>query len=261
MESDLGGFCDWFKQIMNDTKIIILAAGDGTRMKSDLPKVMHLLKGKPLIEHVVAAAEKAGFGKPLVVTSAKHNLVEEYLGARVECVKQSNQIGTGHAVMVAMKNVVESDRIIVVYGDMPYISTKTILNLSEKQLEQEAELVLGTVTVPDFNDWRVALADFGKIIRDQNNVVIRITEKKDVTEEEKNILEINPGYFCFKTSWLKEALKKLTTNNAQKEYYLTDLAAIAVGEDANIQTVPIDAHEAIGINTVESLATAESLIK
>lgn len=248
------------EQALKKTQIIILAAGDGTRMKSELPKVMHLLKGKPLIEHVVKAAEQAGFGKPLIVTSAKHNLVEAYLGNRVKCVKQANPMGTGHAVMVATEQITDSERCVVVYGDMPFISAATILDLVHKQIESNAELVLGTVTVPNFNDWRVALSDFGKIIRDKNNSVVRITEKKDASEAEKNILEINPGYFCFKTSWLRDALKKVTTHNTQKEYYLTDVVAIAVQENKNIKTVPVDVREALGINTKENLTHAENIL-
>ena len=260
MGADLDRFCDWFKQIMNETKIITLAAGDGTRMKSDLPKVMHLLKLHPLIDYVVSASESAGFGKPLVVTSAKHNLVEEFLGSRADYVKQNNPRGTGHAVSVALESVRDSERIVVIYGDMPFVSSKTIVELANKQQSTDSALVLGTVTVPDFNDWRVALFDFGKIIRDENNRVIKITERKDANETEKNILEINPGYFCFKTSWLKDAIKKLTTNNVQKEYYLTDLVAIASQDNQIIETVSVDAHEAVGINTAESLKTAESLL-
>ncbi len=238
-------------------KIIILAAGEGKRMGTGIPKVMNLLKEKPLIEYVVAAAEAAGCGKPLVVVSPKHTLVQEYLGARAEYVVQKEQLGTGHAVAAAQGAIQEEiDAVVVLYGDMPFVQSESIKKFITAQQTSSAALVLATVRVPNFLGQYAQFFDFGRIIRNEQGEILRSVERRDASPEETAILELNPCFYCFKTDWLWRHLKNLKNSNAQNEYYLTDLLQLALEEKAVVETVSVDSSEAIGINTKEQLAHA-----
>lgn len=245
----------------NSFAIVILAAGKGTRMKSDLPKVMHLLNDRPLIDYVVSSVEKNG-DRVLVVKSSDSDLVSDYLQDRVEYVVQSEILGTGHAVMMA-ENLINGsvDHVIVLYGDMPFITTESVNKLKAKHLEKDNTITLMTVNLPDFEDWRECFYSFGRIIRREDGHIARIVEKKDASEEELKIKEVNPSYFCFKASWLWDNLKKLKIDNAQSEYYLTDLLKMAIDSEENISSINIDPKEALGINSQNDLDKAKSLCK
>lgn len=240
---------------------IILAAGDGKRMQSTTPKVMSLLHGRPLVDYAVSAVEQIHLSeKPVVIVSPKHTLVQEFLKERADYVIQKEQLGTGHAVGSAfdfLKNKFEN--IIVLYGDMPFLSPSSIEKLIAEHEGQKNTITMATVTVPNFLDEYKALYSFGRVVRDSSGKIIRSVELKDASEEEKNIKEVNPCYYCFRSDWLWPHLASLKNVNAQQEYYLTDLIKMAIDERGKISSVSIDPHEAIGINTKEDLETAHTL--
>lgn len=239
--------------------IVILAAGKGKRMQSELPKVMHPLHDKPLIDYVVSAVEALGI-KPVVVVPDDSNLVREYLGNRADYAVQAEQLGTGHAVSVAESALAgRVEHVVVLYGDMPFITAKSISALIDDHTTRNNMATLMTVTVPDFHDWRAQFYDFGRIIRDSNGDIIKIVEKKDASPAELNINELNTAFFCFNAEWLWKNLKNLKDNNAAGELYLTDLVKFAFDEGASLSSVNIDPREAIGINTKEHLEKAKTV--
>jgi bifunctional UDP-N-acetylglucosamine pyrophosphorylase/glucosamine-1-phosphate N-acetyltransferase len=219
----------------DNVALVILAAGEGKRMQSTLPKVMIELKGRPLIDYVVSAVEKTGI-KPVAVVSARDTLAQNYLGERAGYVIQEKQLGTGHAVAQTESSLENSDH-----------------------TASQATITLGAITVTDFNEWRSSLKDFGRIVRNNSGEIVKSVELKDATPDEASSNELNPCYYVFEAKWLWENLKKLTNDNSQGEYYLTDLIEMAVHEGKKISSVAIDPKEAIGINTQEGLAMAEGL--
>ncbi|MBI3306066.1 NTP transferase domain-containing protein [Candidatus Nomurabacteria bacterium] len=246
---------------MNKIRIIILAAGHGKRMKSELPKVLIPLKGKPLISHVLDSVKETGLcDRPVVVVGQQRELVMKTLGENYEYVIQEEQLGTGHAVMSA-KKILENtaNHIVVLYGDHPFISSATIKKLAAKHLDSNNSITMATVRLKNFDGWRnVFYANFSRIIRGKNGNIIKDVQFKDATDEEKKITEVNPCYFCFNAKWLWEKLKSLGTDNAQKEYYLTDLVKIAMHEK-KIESINIDPYEALGVNSKEELKILEKL--
>lgn len=246
----------------NKIGIVILAAGKGKRMQSNMLKVMHELNGRPLIDYVVGAVEKSEVdGIPVVVVCAEDPSVQNFLGSRAEYVVQNERLGTGHAVSIVEEKLKgRVDTVVVLYGDMPFIKSESIKKLAERHLERNNKVTLMTAKVEDFNDWRAALSDYGRIIRGgEENHIIKIVEKKDATPEELEIRELNPAFFCFNADWLWENLKLLKNNNTQGEYYLTDLIGAAFDEGQKLSSVDIDPKEAIGINTKEHLETAQTI--
>ncbi len=240
---------------------VILAAGDGKRMQSDLPKVMHLLNGKPLVEHAVAVAEAVSdLQKPVIVVSPKHTMVQEYLGERAQYVVQEQQLGTGHAVMQAqglLHGV--ADHVIVLYGDMPFVSSTSIETLVAKHLERGNTVTLMTVSVPNFEGEYACFHKFGRIIRGEGGRIVRSVELRDCTEGEALIQEVNPCIYCFKAEWLWHHLQEVQNTNAQGEYYLTDLIEMAIADHQLISSVPIEPREAMGVNTKEDLQMLTSV--
>lgn len=247
------------KPIIN-AAVVILAAGDGTRMNTGVPKVMNLLKGKPIIEHLVLVVEQLGLAKPpVIVVSARHTKVQEALGARARYAVQAEQLGTGHALRAAQDLWKDVEQVVVLYGDMPFITPSSIQRLIEKHVSANNVMTFMTATVTDFAGQNLYFADFGRIVRDNDGQIIKNVQKKDATPEELKILEVDTSYMCFSVAWLTKSLPKLIPNNAQKEYYLTDLLALALQDGDMVGTVDIDAKEAIGINTKEQLDLAERL--
>lgn len=236
--------------------IVILAAGKGKRMQSELPKVMHSLRDKPLIDYVVSAVEKLGI-RPMIIVPDDSNLVREYLGERADYAVQTEILGTGHAVSMAENALAgKCEHVIVLYGDMPFITAESLSKLIDDHTARGNMLTLMTTTVPDFHDWRAQFYDFGRIIRDENGDIVKIVEKKDASPAELNIKELNSAFFCFDADWLWKNLKKLKNNNAAGELYLTDLVKIAFDEGVPLSSVNIDSREAVGVNTKEHLAKA-----
>ncbi len=236
--------------------IIILAAGKGKRMQSELPKVMHLLRDKPLIDYVVQITEELKV-KPVVIVPDDSDLVKDYLGKRARYAVQTDRLGTGHAVSMAEKKLKgKVCHVIVLYGDMPMISAASLNKLINEHIEKNNKLTLMTVKVPDFRDWRAQFYDFGRIVRDVNGEIVRIVEKKDATPKELNIKELNTAFFIFESDWLWNNLKNLRNTNAAGEYYLTDLVKMAFGQGEKLSSVLADPREAVGINTKEHLEKA-----
>jgi len=245
-----------------NTAVVILAAGKGKRMNSAKLKVMHELKGKPLIEYTVTAVESLGLSnKPVVVVRTDDQSVQEYLGDRVDYAVQEIPLGTGQAVMMAepaLKDKVE--QVVVLYGDMPFVTAKSLEALIAKHVEKNNRLTLMTTIVEDFNDWRVNFYEYGRIIRGgTDNYINKIVEKKDATPAELDIKELNTAFFCFNADWLWQHLHQLKNTNAQGEYYLTDLVGMAFSEGEKLSSVLIDPKEAVGVNTVEHLINAEKI--
>lgn len=246
--------------IQNKIGVVILAAGDGKRMKSSLPKVMNLLKGKPLIGHVVENVETSGVcEKPIVIVNPNHTLVQDYLGDRAIYIVQDKQLGTGHAAGCATK-VLEGkvENIIVLYGDMPFLKAGSIKRLAESHIAEQNMLTMMTVNVQNFEGKYIALQDFGRIIRDVDGKIIKSVELRDTTPAEALSLELNPCYYCFNADWFWKEVKNLKNDNAQGEYYLTDLVDRAMN-GYKVSSISIDPEEAIGINTKENLDLAEKL--
>lgn len=241
--------------------VVILAAGQGKRMNSSLPKVMHMLKDKPIIGHIVSAFEKLkSVGKIIAVVPSTHTLIQDYLGTRVEYCIQTEQKGTGHAVQCT-EDVVKGnfENVIVIYGDLPCITSKSLDCLVQKHADEKNHITMMTTLVQDYNEWRAPFFTYGRILRNDQGSIQEIVEYKDANEQQKNILEVNSGLYCFDSNWLFDHLKKLNTNNVQGEYYLTDVVKMALEQGQNVSSVFLDAKEALGVTTQEDLRTLESL--
>jgi bifunctional UDP-N-acetylglucosamine pyrophosphorylase/glucosamine-1-phosphate N-acetyltransferase len=248
---------------MPDFRIIILAAGEGKRMNAGQAKVLVKLRGRPMLLRVLDAVKASGVdAKPIVVIAAGQRGEEVKHACAsydVTCVVQSQQLGTGHAVQVCQSVVGDAGHVMVLYGDQPLIKAATIKRLADEHAASGNFLTMASATVADFSDWRSSFKGFGRILRNQTNEVIAIIESKDAAPEQlESEKEVNPAYFCFQASRLWQELKKLNTNNAQAELYLTDLVALTAGEPKTI--INIDPVEALGINSPEGLAQAEALL-
>lgn len=248
--------------------VVILAAGIGKRMRDafpGLPKVLVPVAGKPMIEHLLDAVEASGVASrvTVVVGSGVEEPIRKALAGReVQYVLQQEQKGTGHAVMIARPSLPPAGNILVLYGDHPLFSAATIRRIAETHIEKKATVTMLTVPVPDFEDWRGPYKDFGRIVRHESGTFERVVEVKDATWDEKNIREVNPAVYCFDAAWLWAHLPQVGNNNAQGEYYLTDVPQMAVVERQVVETVPVeDAREALGANTPEQLAVLEQIAK
>lgn len=239
---------------MDKCKVIILAAGEGTRMKSSLPKVLHKAAGKSLLEWVAGAA-RAVTQKPVVVYGSGAEAIQNAFGETFEYVLQEKRLGTGHAVMVAREKIKDSEYTLVLAGDMPLVRSETVSSLLEKAKAAACECLLFTAS-PEKSP------AFGRIKRDSGGKICQIVEDKDATPEEKQIKELNLSLYCFKTSTLLMALDELRPDNAQREYYLTDCVQILYKKGYRIESESIlDMQEAIGVNTRAQLAEAEAALR
>ena len=230
--------------------VIILAAGQGKRMYSSLPKVLHLLAGKALLEHVINTALQLSPQQILVVYGHGGNAVPAWLDhLPVQCVEQAEQLGTGHAVMQAMPQVANGDTVLILYGDVPLISLSSLQQL----LVAASHNSVGLLTVCQDNP-----AGYGRIVRDKQNNVVRIVEEKDASPAEREVTEVNTGIMAMNADRLRTWLALLNNNNAQGEYYLTDIVAHAVSDGVTINTVmPDNVMEVLGVNTKAQLAELE----
>jgi bifunctional UDP-N-acetylglucosamine pyrophosphorylase/glucosamine-1-phosphate N-acetyltransferase len=235
---------------------VLLAAGQGTRMKSDLPKVLHPLCGKPMLWHVLEALRSVTTEKPVVVVGHGGQAVRDYVGEAAECVLQEPQLGTAHAAMQAETSLKgKADYVIVTYADMPLLRGETFQQLLELQRSNPGPLSLLTVIADDPRG-------FGRIVRKTNGTVEAIVEEYVATPEQRQIKELNVGAYCFKADWLWEALHRVEKNPKKGEYYLTDVVEIAVRENLPVQAlVHDDFMETIGINTRVHLSEAEAALR
>lgn len=235
---------------------LILAAGDGKRMKSELPKVLHKVCGKELIAHVLKAVSRISDDAPIVVTGNKRELIESLLKDKARFVVQPERRGTAHAVLCA-KDYLEGREgyVTVTAGDMPLITEQTFEILLQKTVSEGLDACVLTAVVENADG-------YGRILRDEKNGVYGIVEHRDASEEQKKIQEINTSVYCFKVDSLLDALKKVRNNNVQGELYLTDTLAILKEEGKKIGACILeDAMEAMGINDRVQLAQAEKVMR
>lgn len=235
---------------------VLLAAGQGTRMKSDLPKVLHPLCGKPMIWHALEALKSATTEKPVVIVGHGAEAVRKYVGDAVDCVLQEPQLGTGHAAMQAESLLKgKTDLIIVTYADMPLLRGETFQQLVETQRSNPGSLSLLTVIADDPRG-------FGRIIRNADGTVAAIVEEYVATEEQRQIKELNVGAYCFRADWFWDALHRIEKNPKKGEYYLTDIVEIAAKDRLPVQAVLHDDFvETIGINSRVHLSEAEAAMR
>ena len=241
---------------MENLKAIILAAGKGTRMKSKMPKVLHKVCGKSMVECVIDEAAKLGCEGVCVVIGDKAEMVKESLeGKNVAFALQEQQLGTGHAVMQAADFIEDDKDVIILYGDTPLIKAETLEKFINFHRENKNSVSVISAIVEDS-------AGYGHIIRDNEGHFVKNVEYKDATEEEKLVKEINTGIYCFKGKDLKESLSKINNNNAQGEYYLPDTLEILLKEGKGVDAVSVgDVTEFAGVNSRVQLAEAEKILK
>jgi len=229
--------------------VVILAAGKGTRMKSDLPKVLHPIAGRPMVQHVVDAAGALDPDNTVLIYGHGGDAVREAVtGSRLQWAEQAEQLGTGHAVAQALPHL-EEDVVLVLYGDVPLIQPRTLRDFVARVSDQS--LALMTLTLED-------PSGYGRVIRDADGKVQRVVEQKDASDEEKTVREINTGILACTRRFLNDSLPRLSNSNAQGEYYLTDLIAMAVDAGMDVVTEqPGHAWEVDGVNDRVQLARLE----
>ncbi len=234
---------------------IVLAAGKGTRMKSSLPKVLHEVCGRPMIHYAVNGVETCGAENTVVVIGHGAEQVQEFLGSGIQYAIQEEQLGTGHAVLCAMPEIQEdSDLVLVTYGDMPLLTSETLIKLVRNQQQNQGPISMTTMISEEPRG-------FGRIIRGENQSVVGIVEEVQCTPEQLKIKELNVGAYCFDTKWLRQALKRLPLS-PKGEYYLTDVIGIAVEDGLKVEAITVaDNHEALGINNRIHLAQAEAIMR
>ncbi len=242
--------------VNNSFAAVILAAGQGTRMKSKVAKVLHPVAGKAMIEYAVETARFGGVERTVVVIGHQGDQVQALLGTEVDYAEQPVQRGTGDAVKCAhalLENA--SNHVLVFYADMPLLKPETMRALVNKHVESGATLTMLTVVSEE-------TMSFGRIVRDANGKVLRIVEEVEATPAELTIREINPGVYCFRSDWLWKNLAKIEPSPKKGEYYLTDLLGMAVAQGEVVETETIhDVAQCVGINTRVHLANAEKVMR
>ncbi|MBP3911562.1 MAG: bifunctional UDP-N-acetylglucosamine diphosphorylase/glucosamine-1-phosphate N-acetyltransferase GlmU [Niameybacter sp.] len=237
------------------TKSIILAAGQGTRMKSSTSKVLHEIFHKPLVYYPIEAARYAGAQEVCLVVEHKSEEVMKTFGDTVKYALQAERLGTGHAVMQAMDFIGDDGEILVLYGDTPLITAQTIEKMLAFHRKKKNAVTVLSALVDD-------PTGYGRIVRDESKHFVKIVEQKDATDEEKRITEINGGMYVFEAKHLKSALSKITNNNKQQEYYLTDTIEILLHEGYNVDAIAImNPDDILGVNSREQLAQATAIMK
>jgi len=230
--------------------VIILAAGQGTRMKSQLPKVLHTLAGRPLLEHVHAAvAEFPATHVHIVYGHGGERVRDALKHLKADWVEQARQLGTGHAVMQALPKAKATDTVLILYGDVPLITHSTLQRLVDAAGKKDLGLLTLELSDP---------SGYGRIVRDKKGKVARIVEQKDATEKERTIREVNTGMMAVSAKLLQGWVKRLSNKNAQREYYLTDVIEMAVKDGVQINTVaPASVFEVMGVNDRVQLSELE----
>ena len=238
-----------------DLRIVILAAGKGTRMNSCLPKVLHKLHDKTLIDYVLDESELLNPIESILVVGFKKNQIISHTKSRIKLryVTQKEQLGTGHAVLQTEKLLKDKKgHILILYGDVPNIKASSLEPIIEDHIINNRDLTLITAEVDN-------PTGYGRIIRNKNGQLLKIVEEKDCNDDERMIKEWNPGIYIFKTPKVFEILNNIKTNNASKEYYLTDAIGLAQQYNMQIKAIKIiNSDEVLGINTTEQLKELES---
>lgn len=233
---------------------IILAAGKGTRMKTDLPKCAYPINGTPMVEYIVKSCKKSGIDKILVVVGYKREYIKSVLNGTVEYVLQEEQLGTANAVMCTKPSLENKEGLCLIFpGDMPLINDKIITKLINYHQQQQNDLTIVT-TMLDTPD------GYGRIYREQGKIK-KIVEAADATPEILEIREVNSGLYCVDMKLLFEALMKVNNNNKKNEYYLTDVVEI-LANDYNVDTFVVeDSKCLLGINDLNSAKKVEEILK
>lgn len=240
---------------------IILAAGKGTRMKGELPKVVYPVGGRPMVCAVVDACREAGCGRIVVVVGYRQDLVREALAGQpgVEFAVQDRQLGTGHAVLCAQDVVGdggdEPRDVFVLCGDGPLIRAATLRTLLARHRESGAAATLATAVIDD-------PTGYGRVVRDAAGRFQAIVEHKNATEEQRAIREVNPSYYCFRQGDLFSALERVERNPVSGEYYLTDTLELLLAEGKRVEVVPaVPPEDVLSINTPEELALVDRIYR
>ncbi len=240
---------------MINVTALILAAGEGKRMKSDKAKVLHQVCGKAMIEWVYEAARNAGVEKCVAIVGHKAEQVMEYMGDKVEYVLQEQRLGTGHAVRQARRHIENGGYILILYGDTPLISTKTIKEAIDYLTCEKLHAVVISADVRE-------PAGYGRIVRDSEGNFIRIVEHRDANEAEREIKEINSGMYIFSSAELAEALDLLRNDNDQGEYYLTDTLEIMLSKGYRVGIFKAkDSDEVLGANDQAQLEQIAAILE
>lgn len=241
---------------------IILAAGKGTRMRSDLPKVLHPVGGRPMVRAVVDACRAAGCGRVVLVVGYKQELVRDALAddPSVEFAVQVEQLGTGHAVMCA-RELLEREAaapghpVFVLAGDGPLIRAATLRALLSRHVESGAPATLATSVIED-------PSGYGRIVRSADGRFAGIVEEKDATDEQRRIREVNPSYYCFDGSALFETLARVAPNAASGEYYITDVPGLLLAAGERVEVIDaVPPEDVLSINTPEQLAAVDAIYR
>jgi bifunctional UDP-N-acetylglucosamine pyrophosphorylase / glucosamine-1-phosphate N-acetyltransferase len=239
---------------------IILAAGKGTRMNSDLPKVLHEVADRAMVHWVVDACESVGSNPIAVVVGHQASLVRKELADRERCVfvEQPEQLGTGHAVEQArpvFADAADDADVLVLCGDGPLIRSETLRTMLDVHRRTGAAATLATATIDD-------PAGYGRVVRDENGRFQRIVEHRDATVAEREIREINPSYYCFNARRLFEMLKLIDNDNAKGEYYVTDVFSLLLERGERVEVVDaVPAEDVLSINTPDQLAEVDAILR
>ena len=238
---------------------IILAAGKGTRMGGDLPKVLHQTADEPMVKWVVRACKDAGVEKCVIVVGYKADLVREALAGEegISFVEQTEQLGTGHATQMAQpefENTPVCD-VFVLAGDGPLIRSKTLARLLEVHRRRKASATMATAVIDD-------PSGYGRVVRTASGDFDAIVEQKDATEEQLKINEVNPSYYCFRSDALFSGLSEVDNNNNQGEYYLTDVPGLLKKLGQTVAVVDaVPAEDILSINTPEQLKEVDGILR
>lgn len=237
-------------------KAVILAAGKGTRMKSELPKVVHTIEGKCMVDYVIDAALGAGADEICLVVGYQHEVVRRAIAHQnVTFALQEQQLGTGHAVKCAGDFLGEEGQTLILFGDAPLITAETLKRLQEYHIKYRNTVTVLSAMIDD-------PSGYGRIIRDCDGTFVKSVEHKDATAEELASHEINSGMYLFETKELREALEEIQPNNAQGEYYLPDTLAIIRKKGLRVDAFALESAEDItGVNDTEQLAAAADVIR
>ncbi len=239
-----------------ETVAVIMAAGKGTRMKSELPKVLHPLMGTPMVMHVVNACKDAGIRRIIIVIGNCAELVRETLGNDFEYVEQKEQLGTGHALMMAAPPLKDfTGDVLVLAGDTPFLTGEILKELVDKHQTSNAPATMLTALIdPPLS--------YGRIIRNDSGNILRITEARDATEEELEIKEVNTSHYCFQAERVFPLLDNLSTDNDQGEYYLTDVISMLVEGNEIVESITSeDPDILLGVNNRIHLSECVSIYR
>lgn len=237
-----------------ETGTVVLAAGQGKRMKSGLPKVLHKIAGMPLICHVLDSLEEAGIDNIVIVVGKDAEMIQDVLGTRYKYALQDPPLGTGDAVKKALPFLDECEEILIVCGDTPLLTAQTLISMIQERRSKDAGACVLTTCLED-------PGGYGRILRSAEDLIAGIIEDRDATDEQKKIKEVNAGTYVFRRNALESALLRLNSDNSQGEYYLTDCIELLRKAGFSVTALSAPPEEAIGVNTRRELAAAGEILR